>query len=181
MLLQSLQERTGSLRGLNGVVGGGGVEGVKLELQLSGQKWDTLLSLTPISSPPHFNSVAHTRKAAAKIKTSSSDSLSTLRQLFVLFFFFAFGFIRFGWPACTHQPWIMQARPQRDWQVRTEQSIVPAGLQNRNTANTSLNRLMSPCRGQQCTNALVNTHTYTRIHLKKITILKLRVNSWIPR
>lgn len=89
MLLQSLQERTGSLRGLNGVVGGG-VEGVKLELQLSGQKWDTLLSLTPISSPPHFNSVAHTRKAAAKIKTSSSDSLSTLRQLFVLFFFLFF-------------------------------------------------------------------------------------------
>lgn len=163
--------------GLNRGVGEGkGVPRGKIRTPAKWANWDTLLSLSlTLSLPsPHCldwcRSLTHAKQQQKKKEKSRDVILRcityTTTALFFFFCKFAFGFIRFGWPAsCTHQPWIMQASPQRDGQVRTEQSVVPAGLQSRNATNTSLNRLMSPCRGQRCTNALVHslslTHTRT--------------------
>lgn len=52
----------------------GGVDGIKLKVHLIGQNGTHCF----LSLPFHpFISTAHMRNAAAKIKTSSSDSLST--------------------------------------------------------------------------------------------------------
>lgn len=136
-------------------------------------------SLYLTHSLPHWHTHTHTHKAAAKLRHHPQIHihLSTLRKALC---FFAFGFIRFGWPACTDQLDHASESATGLTADRAEQSIVAAGLQNWNTTNTSLNHLTSPCRCQQCTNALMNTHTYTRIHIKEITIRKLRVNPWIP-
>lgn len=91
MLLQSLQERTGSLReGLKGWES----EGVTLEPQpsrLSGTH--CFLSLPFL----HFCILSHTHldtQSSSRIKISPSDSVSTLQQLLVLFSFFFFLYLQ---------------------------------------------------------------------------------------
>jgi len=89
MLLQSLQERAGSLRWGRGVKGWEG-EGVVLEPQPSRQSGTHCFLSLPSRHRlilSHTLGYAHTQ-SSSKIKTSPSDSPSILRQLFVLFFFF---------------------------------------------------------------------------------------------